>query len=216
MRDDLARPVFDILLLGIKLRERVLAGEKPMLGTEQAKLKAMLGSANTPAPWGSESDPTHSIANRDREFLGLRYTLTCWLDEILIEAGWKEWDENKLESNLFRTNIRYGNFWQQAHLAEAIPATADALEVFLLCVLLGFRGEYGENPSRLREWVDSTRSRVSRGMNKELAPLPEQTPVSNVPLLLGVEAYRKMTQRLVVGMLFAIPVVVFLIVYKFG
>ena len=216
MRDDLARPVFDILLLGIKLRERVLAGEKPMLGTEQAKLKAMLGSANSPAPWGSENDPTHSIADRDREFLGLRYTLTCWLDEILIDAGWKEWDENKLESNLFRTNIRYGNFWQQAHLAEAIPATADALEVFLLCVLLGFRGEYGENPSRLREWVDSTRSRVSRGLNKELAPLPEQMPVSNVPLLLGVEAYRKMTQRLVVGMLFAIPVVVFLIVYKFG
>ena len=81
---------------------------------------------------------------------------------------------------------------------------------------VGFRGEFGENPNRLREWVDSTRSRVSRGMNKELAPLPEQTPMSNVPLLLGVESYRKMTQRLVVGMLFAIPVVVFLIVYKFG
>ena len=65
----------------------------------------------------------------------------------------------------------------------------------------------------------SGKTGVESHTKKPLPPtfkMPEQTPVSNVPLLLGVESYRKMTQRLVVGMLFAIPVVVFLIVYKFG
>src|SRR5437667_8087420 len=103
MRDDLARQTYDVLLYGLKLRERVAAGERPYLGPEQAKLKGMLGSAAAPAPWGSEHDPTRSVGadGPTPEFLGIRYAMTCWLDEIMIEAGWKgpgSWDENKLEN----------------------------------------------------------------------------------------------------------------------
>lgn len=217
MRDDLANQVHDILLYGLKLRDRVAAGDRPHLGTEQAKLKGMLGSANAPAPWGSESDPTASVGTgqADRSFLGIRYAITCWLDEVLIDAGWREWDETKLESALYRTNIRYSNFWSQARLADAIPSGLDAQEAFLLCVLLGFRGEMGEQPEKLREWVSATRSRVTRGLGKELPALPEKSPVTDVPPLLGIESYRKMTQRLVGGVLVAVLVVAFLGVLLF-
>ena len=218
MREDLARQTYDIVLHGLKLRDRVAAGDRPHLGTEQAKLKGMLGSGNQPAPWGGDHDANASVAaslGGGREFLGIRYALACWLDEILIDAGWREWDENKLEAALYRTNIRYGNFWQQARLAESSPAAADAQEAFLLCVLLGFRGELGETPEKLREWVQSVRSRVTRGLGKEPAALPEKTPVSDVPPLRGVEAYRRMTQRFVVGVLFAVPVTAFLLVLLF-
>jgi type VI secretion system protein ImpK len=176
----------------------------------------MLGSSQSPAPWGGAGDPTRTVdSGSNPDFLGIRYALTCWLDEILIEAGWREWDENKLENSLYRTNIRYSNFWQQARLAEASPGASEAQEAFLLCVLLGFRGEMGESPEKLREWVQSTRHRVTRGLGKELPPLPEKAPVSDVPPLLGVEAYRKMTQRLVAGVLFAVPVTAFLVVILF-
>jgi type VI protein secretion system component VasF len=214
MRDEFTRQLYDVLLHGLKLRDRVAGGSRPELLTEQARLKSMLGSSQSPAPWGGGSDPNRSISGSASggDFLGIRYALTCWLDEILIEAGWREWDENKLENALYRTNIRYSNFWQQARLAEASPAAAEALEAFLLCALLGFRGELGENPERLKEWVQSTRRRVTSGLGKELPPLPEKAPVSNVPPLLGVEGYRKMTQRLVAGVLFAVPVVAFLVV----
>jgi type VI secretion system protein ImpK len=217
VREDFANQLHDILLHGLKLRDRVATGDRPHLGTEQAKLKGMLGSANSPAPWGGESDPTASIGTGqgDRGFLGMRYALTCWLDEILIEAGWREWDENKLESALYRTNIRYSNFWNQARLADAIPAAVDAQEVFLLCVLLGFRGEMGEQPDKLRDWVSSTRSRVTRGLGKELPELPQKSPVTDVPPLLGVEKYRKMTQRLVGGVLVAVLATAFLGVLLF-
>lgn len=217
MRDDLANQVHDIILYGLKLRDRVATGDRPHLGTEQAKLKGMLGSANAPAPWGSESDPTASVGTgqTDRSFLGIRYALTCWLDEVLIEAGWREWDETKLESALYRTNIRYSNFWSQSRLADAIPSGLDAQEVFLLCVLLGFRGEMGEQPEKLREWVSATRSRVTRGLGKELPALPEKSPVTDVPPLLGIESYRKMTQRLVAGVLIAVLVGAFLGVLLF-
>jgi type VI secretion system protein ImpK len=211
VRDDFANQVYDIFLQGLKLRDRIAAGDHPHLGTEQAKLKGMLGSASSPAPWGSEGTPTESVST-EREFLGIRYALTCWLDELLIDAGWREWDENKLESALYRTNIRYSNFWNQARLAEAVPSAADAQEVFLLCVMLGFRGEKGERPDQLREWVQVTRSRVTRGLGKELPALPEKSPVTDVPPLLGVERYRRMTLVLVVGVLIAVLLGAFLTV----
>lgn len=214
MCDDLANQLHDVILHGLKLRDRVAAGDRPHLGTEQAKLKGMLGSGNAPAPWGGESDPTASIGvgQSDRGFLGMRYALACWLDEILIEAGWREWDENKLESALYRTNIRYSNFWNQARLADALPSAVEAQEVFLLCVLLGFRGEMGEQPEKLREWVSATRARVTRGLGKDLPELPQKSPVTDVPPLLGVEKYRKMMQRLVAGVLVAVLVTAFLVV----
>jgi type VI secretion system protein ImpK len=214
VRDDLANQVYDVMLHGLKLRDRVAAGERPHLGTEQAKLKSMLGSASSPPPWGSETDPNKSVGaeHASREFLGIRYALTCWLDELLIDAGWREWDEHKLESALYRTNIRYSNFWSQARLAEAVPSAADAQEVFLLCVLLGFRGEMAETPDRLREWVQTTRSRVTRHLGKELPPLPEKAPVTDVPPLLGIEGYRRMSQRFVGGVLIAVLLTAFLVV----
>lgn len=223
MRDDLANQMQDILLHGLKLRDRVAAGDRPHLGTEQAKLKGLLGSASMPPPWGAGTghDAGASVAasvgstHAGREFLGIRYALACWVDEILIEAGWREWDENKLESSLYRTNIRYKNFWDQARLAEAIPSAADAQEAFLLCVLLGFRGEMGEQPEKLREWAQSTRSRVTRHLGKELPALPERAPVTDVPPLLGVEKYRAMTRRLVAGVLAAVLASAFLAVVLF-
>lgn len=217
MRDDLARQAYDILLYGLKLRDRVARGDRPHLGSEQAKLKGMLGAANSAPPWGSGHDPSQSVGasvGANREFIGIRYALTCWLDE-LFSGEWREWDENKLEMSLYRTNIRYGNFWQQARLAEASPSAADAQEVFLLCVLLGFRGELGETPDKLREWVQAARSRVTRALGKELGSLPEKAAVSDVPPLTGVESYRRMTQRLVAGVLCAVPVAAFLLVWFF-
>jgi type VI secretion system protein ImpK len=214
VREEQTRQLYDILLHGLKLRDQVAAGHRPSLAAEQARLKGMLGTAQAAAPWGGGTDPTRSVTTdaAGSEFQGIRYALTCWLDEVLIEAGWREWDENKLENTLYRTNIRYSNFWAQSRLAEAIPNAGQALEAFLLCVLLGFRGELSETPERLKEWVNSTRRRVTGGLGKDLPPLPEKVPVQNVPPRLGVESYKKMTQRLLGGLLIAVPIIAFLVV----
>ena len=146
-------------------------------------------------------------------FMGARYALTCWLDEMFIDSTWqREWDENKLEQALFQTNIRYSNFWSQARLAESIPGSGDAQEAFLLCVLLGFRGELGERPEQLREWVSAARSRASKGMGKELPAVPEKTPESNVPLLMGIDGYQKMVKTFSLSLLLIVPLATFLLV----
>src|SRR5436190_10945239 len=80
MRDDLARQTYDTLLHGLKLRDRIAAGDRPHLGTEQAKLKSMLGTSQAPAPWGGGADPTRTVdSGSNPDFLGIRYALTCWL-----------------------------------------------------------------------------------------------------------------------------------------
>ena len=217
MRPDLAERTYEILLQGLTLRDRLRSGSRPSVGSEQAKFKSLLGPANAATPWGSSNDPTRSVGMEggEREFLGIRYALTCWLDEVLIDAGWREWDENKLESALYRTNVRYGNFWQQARLGEAIPETADAQEAFYLCVALGFRGELGEEPQRLKDWASAARNRATKSVGKEPPPLPERAPVTDVPALLGIDRYRKMTRRLLLGVLVAIPVTVFFVALLF-
>ncbi|WP_029629756.1 DotU family type IV/VI secretion system protein [Zavarzinella formosa] len=214
MNDLLARQVYPVLLHGLKLRARLDRHERPNLVAEQAELKRLLGTSSQPSPWGTGKDVMASVAAHEPpRFQGLRYPLVCWLDEMFIESPWsREWDENKLESALFETNIRYRNFWEQAKMAESLPESADVLEGFLMCVLLGFRGELAERPEAFREWVGAARSRCSKGYGKELPAVPERPPTSDVPMLLAVEGYRKMTKIVWAGVLISIPVVTALLV----
>jgi type VI secretion system protein ImpK len=217
MRDDLAQHVDPVLQHGLRLKARLDRGERPNLAAEQAELKRLLGSPTQPAPWGMGRDVAASIAiSEPTRFLGIRYALACWLDEIFIDSPWaREWDERKLELALFETNIRYRNFWEQARLAETTPDSTDAVEAFLMCVLLGFRGELAEKPDAFREWVSAAKSRAGKGYGKELPAPPEVTPSSNVPMLLGVEGYRKMARTLGLTLLAALPIVTFLVVLYF-
>jgi type VI protein secretion system component VasF len=217
MRDDLATQAFPILVHGLNLRDKVKRGGKPALYPEQAVLKGFLGAGSQPVPWGNGVDAALSagINETKREFLGLRYLLACWLDEILIDAGWREWDESKLEAALYRTNIRYGNFWAQVRAAEASPGGPDAQELALLCVLLGFRGELGDDPAKLREWVSGARSRVTGALSGEPRMPADRGFATDVPPLTGIEAYRTMTRRLVTVVLAAVPAIAFLLIFLF-
>ena len=77
------------------------------------------------------------------------------------------------------------------------------------------RGEVGERPDQLREWVTAARSRATKGMGKELPPIPEKTPESNVPLLLGVDGYQRMVKIFSIGLLVLAPLATFLLITLF-
>jgi type VI secretion system protein ImpK len=212
MREELAKNVYPVLLHGLRLKEKLARGEGPNMIVQQKELKGLLGNANQPPPWGSV-DPLVSMDRNRNRFLGVRYALTCWLDEIFIDSVWqREWAEENLEYALFKMAIRYSNFWSQERLAESMPGNGDAQEAFLLCVLLGFRGEQGERPDQLREWVTAAKSRVSKEMGRELQPIPEKTPEADPRLLLGVEGYQRMVKSLSVGLLILVPLTTFLLI----
>ena len=89
------------------------------------------------------------------------------------------------------SSLRAVRFWEQAKKAEARPGT-DALEVFLWCVMLGFRGEpsaAGINPP---QWIEGVRKRVLTGYTQEFAQPPEKDPPTFVPVLRGRERFGTM------------------------
>src|SRR5262245_49610489 len=198
MRDDIATLVYPVIGHGLRLKERISRGERPNILNEQAALKGLLGSATQSAPWGTDGAPIMMSqaggGGRSSSFLGIRYALTCWLDEVFVESPWQnEWNEQKLEQALYHSNLRYEKFWEQARLAEAMPGS-DAHEAFLLCVLLGFRGNLGDDANRLREWVETARVRIGKTQSAGAPSVPESQMEANVPVLPWVDRYQQMTK----------------------
>jgi type VI secretion system protein ImpK len=215
MRDEIAILVYPVISHGLDLKSRIARGERPNIQTEQAALKGLLGSATQATPWGTDGAPIlmSTGGSRGGAFLGIRYALTCWLDEIFVDdSPWgQEWNEQKLEQALYHSNLRYEKFWEQAQLAEAMPGS-EAHESFLLCVLLGFRGKNGEEPDRLRQWVENARTRIGKTQSAGSPAVPEGTMEANVPVLPWVDRYQQMVKVCSIGLLCLIPIFAFLVV----
>jgi type VI secretion system protein ImpK len=223
MHETTARFVYPVLEVGLRLKRRLGRGAAPAFDREHGRLKELLFA---PAPPGPVLGPLpaetgrggvrHSPADRSA-FLGVRYALACWLDELFTRAPeWADrWNERKLEVELYGTNDRAWKFWEQARLAEQMPAD-DALEVFYLCVRLGFRGSLGEDPARLAEWLTATRDRLSR---LPANPTPydlEPDPTPDVPPRHGERVFERMMRAAGAVLLVAVPVVGFLVAFRAG
>jgi type VI secretion system protein ImpK len=73
-----------------------------------------------------------------------KYALASWIDDLLISTPWSGrdwWESNSLEFALFKSRDRATKFFIKAKEAAELPRR-DALEVFYLCVVLGFHGLY--------------------------------------------------------------------------
>jgi type VI secretion system protein ImpK len=147
-------PVFEYVL---GLLARIDRKEVPSPEEQQARIRKLLEDAD-------------AKAGQTAEWKLAKYALVCWIDEVLIEAPWEGapwWAENILERQIFRTRLRNQEFYKQAAEAAA-HSQRDALEVFYLCVVLGFRGLYEDPvaapaaaeslglPQQLQGWVDQT------------------------------------------------------------
>lgn len=231
MRDEIANLVHPVLMYGVDLKDRLDKGEDPNLESEQAQLKGLLLSeseARRHGDFGGEGDSGHSMvsvvgATRGGDagrrggdhFLGIRYALACWLDELFILGStWESaWNERKLEAGLYGTNDRAWKMWDQAKRAESRSGT-DALETFYLTVMMGFRGDLRDNVDKLRTWTSNTMARISRGLGAEWPTPAELDPPINVPPLRGRD---QLQQVILIGggvLLLLIPAVVILVVQK--
>jgi type VI secretion system protein ImpK len=167
--------------------------------------------------FGGELKPERpsSSAEQHRElFLGVRYALVCWLDELFIlHSPWaSQWNERKLEVSLYQTNDRAWRFWQQVRLAEQQPTT-DALEVFYLCVMLGFRGDLLDQPDQLQSWYKGAQMQLSQ-VGQDWPHPPELEPSTHVPPLRGQDWFQTMLFWTCVLLLILVPVASFLIMQR--
>jgi type VI secretion system protein ImpK len=223
VKDDIGDLVHPVFSYALRLKDRLAQGDHPDLETEQATLKELLLSehvARRYADFGGDRPFEHSMSGRTMEgrrtadgFLGIRFALACWLDEIFIlDSPWAaEWENNSIERALYGSRDRAWLFWEQARRAEA-RAGGDALEVFYLCVMLGFRGEYRHEPDKLQTWVTTTMARLNKP--QEMPSPPETEPPVNVPPLRWRAKLDRMVLVAAVLVLCVIPFVSYLVVTK--
>jgi type VI secretion system protein ImpK len=206
MREETAGLVHGVFRHGLDLKDRLARGESPAQTTEQALLMRLLeGAPEAKGP----SDPTAAS--------DLKYALVCWLDELFVdETEWgARWNERKLEVAVFGTNDRAWRFWESARHA-ATRNDPDILEVYYLCVQLGFRGELRGDRERLNAWAAVARGQIEQAAGQGWTPPPELEPPMKVSPLRGRDLFQKMAFRAAVVLLLVIPVTAFFVVLLIG
>ncbi|HMP01260.1 MAG TPA: DotU family type IV/VI secretion system protein [Gemmatales bacterium] len=221
MRQEIADLVYPVITYALSLKERLELGERPDMEMEQGALKGRIDNTldarrlvdyagETSAGYDQSMMTQAGGSSRRDQFLGIRYALACWLDEIFIlDPIWgSEWNERKFETALFGTNMRATEFWTQARRAET-RTTTDALEVFFLCVMLGFRGELRERPDEMQRWVSVTQNRINKAQAKEYAGCQAREFDGNATPRHGLERARRMLKIVGAGVILLIAPAVF-------
>lgn len=212
MNKQFANVVYPVIAQALRLKERLDQGESADIETEQRELLEKL------RPDG-ETRRLSDFNGDGSVFLGARYALTCWIDELfIVHSPWSDvWNEHKLEVALFGSLVRAGRFWDQLDVAlkrpntprPPVPPGPDALETFFLCVVLGFRGRYLNEPAKVREYVEEMRPQISR---TSAFQSPRDLGVAtNVEPLVG-----RQTLRRIIGVYGGISLVVLLVLLILG
>lgn len=96
------------------------------------------------------------------------YAFIAFLDESVLNSGqamFADWFRQPLQEEVFGEHMAGETFFR--HLQDLVgrqdsEELGDVLEVFLLCLLLGFRGRYGSSPGELQGFVAAAQSKLSR------------------------------------------------------
>lgn len=195
-----------LLLHVLDLLDRIENGEDPDPQEEQIRIRALI-------------DQGEAIVGAGREWELSRYALASWIDEVLVDSSWSGrewWSNNVLEVEFYNTRLCNEQFFVNAKEASTLPGR-DALEVYYICVILGFRGLYRDPhmakmlaeqhglPSDLATWAKQASMSIRLGQGRP--PLrPPSREVTGAPPLMK-------RSRVVWPWLFATALAVWTIVY---
>lgn len=109
------------------------------------------------ARYFSELDRQARETNIDSEDVrDARFALAALLDEMIIASGLQSWQANPLAVEYFNTWVAGDEFFKKIEeLRSRAHTKAGVLEVYYLCLALGFKGRYSlVSPERLKILMD--------------------------------------------------------------
>jgi type VI secretion system protein ImpK len=134
----------------------------------RAHLKQLIGRADQDARQAgySQGDVRYAL-----------YAVVAFVDESILNSAqpmFRDWPRRPLQDELFGGHVggeAFFQYLQQLMTRDASPDLADVLEVYLLCLLLGFQGRYSAtNRDELGLWTSRVREQLTR-MRGGLQPL---------------------------------------------
>ena len=183
MTPNLARAVDPIFIHVLDLLEKIKTDERPSPEEERLRIRALLDQAEAIIGGGAEWELS-------------KYAITSWIDEMLVDTPWSGqewWANNVLEVELFNTRLCSEQFFLKSQEAAQL-SNRDALEVFYICVVLGFRGLYHDPtiaemlarphglPSDIETWAKQTSMSIRLGQGRPALPQPAGEVAGAPPL----------------------------------
>jgi len=112
-----------------------------------------------------------------------KYALAAFMDETVLNSQWPHkdrWADNPLQLDYFGTYLAGENFFDKLEEVRArADAKPDLLQIYYLCLLLGFKGKYGvSGEEKLRSLIESVGAEVGR---VKAAGLKELSPHWKIP-----------------------------------
>lgn len=112
------------------------------------------------------------------------------LDEAILSSpnpGLREWSKDTLQTSLYGSHLAGETFFQ--HLRDLLTAdpsqrNCEVLEVFQICLLLGYRGKYGGREGDIRAMIGRIEERIARTagtvgpLGVDLAPQQKVAPAA--------------------------------------
>ena len=206
MTPEFAKAVDPVFLRVLRLQERIAAGENPSPPDEAAHIRGFL-------------DQAESTLGQSPEWTLAKYALVAWVDEMLVDPEWEGgdwWKNNTLEQELFRSRQRFHQFYERAKEAHS-HGYFNALEVYYLCVVLGFRGLYAgldsqhqleelELPPTIERWAHQTAMAIRGSPRPPIqsggAMGPGAPPLTGQSLFIGSSMLAAALGALLVGAIF--------------
>ena len=166
MTPEFAKAADPVFLYVLELLDRIERNEPLVVADERMRVRAAI-------------DRAEAMLGRRDDWELAKYGLVAWIDDLLINAPWDGrlwWKENALEFEIFNTADAYTMFYSKADDAAKM-VRKDALEVFYVCVVLGFRGLYRDAegaglaeqlgmPPDLDSWARKTSMAIQLGQGR--------------------------------------------------
>lgn len=126
-----AQAIDPVFLHVLDLLDRLSQGEKVSVHDERLRIRTLI-------------DQAEAVVGAGPEWEAAKYAIVAWIDEVLVDASWEGrdwWSNNVLEMEYYSTRVCFEQFYVRAQQATTL-ARRDALEVYYVCAVLGFRGLY--------------------------------------------------------------------------
>lgn len=167
-------------------------------GALTAAVRIQSGRQQIGAPSALRGRMKDVIAEIDREALRRSYTTThaaethfafiAFLDEVILNSDdpmRDEWAKKPLQEEVFGVSTAGEQFFHKLDHLLSLPDSpewTDVLEVFLLCLLLGFQGRYIRgNRAELDVYTRKLQQRLERTRGQQGALSPQGLPQHEPP-----------------------------------
>jgi type VI secretion system protein ImpK len=116
-----------------------------------------------------------------------KFALVAFLDETIISSAWNQkeaWLSDPLQIRMFDTfNAGEEFFTYLGELRQRSSANKDVLEVYYLCLALGFKGKYQlQSPELLRRVIDDLNMELHPEMYKSIDAISPDGKPSDILL----------------------------------